>query len=394
MKKLSNKNLALVGVTLFSMFFGAGNLIFPPYVGYSAGVKALPAYLGMLLTAVCFPVLGVVAVAKVGGTDRVFAKVHKYFAAAFTIAVFLCIGPMLAIPRTASTSYSMFAFLTDKLSLSPFGTVALRAAFSAAFFFGAYLLARKPEHFKDVLGKWMSPVLLTLIAVIFVFGIFGLKDAPAAATGAYAEGSAFLTGFVDGYQTMDTLAAIVFGYVIAANVHACGIDSDGDVARETMRAGVIAGVFLAVIYGALAFLGARASAFLSGAADGTAVLSGLCLRLFGPVGALILALVFFVACFNVCTGLLSSCATFFHREFPKFSFLCWLRIFTLVSFAVSILGLGMILKISVPVLTLLYPVAIIMIVLNLLPFSWAQKPIVHRIAAALGFAVSIVSMIF
>ena len=103
---------------------------------------------------------------------------------------------------------------------------------------------------------------------------------------------------------------------------------------------------------------------------------------------------FFVACFNVCTGLLSSCATFFHREFPKFSFLCWLRIFTLVSFAVSILGLGMILKISVPVLTLLYPVAIIMIVLNLLPFSWAQKPIVHRIAAALGFAVSIVSMIF
>ena len=152
-QQLRGKELFLVGVTLFSMFFGAGNLIFPPFVGYQAGSVSLPAFLGMALTAVCFPVLGVVAVAKVGGTDRLCSKIHPSFAIVFTILVYLCIGPMLAIPRTASTSYSMFAFLTarfDGMTLVgiPMDWV-LRAAFSLVFFIGAYHLAKRPARFKD-----------------------------------------------------------------------------------------------------------------------------------------------------------------------------------------------------------------------------------------------------
>ena len=267
----------------------------------------------------------------------------------------------------------------------------LRTVFSLAFFAGAYQLAKRPAHFKDVLGKWMTPVLLVMIAVMFAAGLFYLKDAPAAPQQAYADG-AFMKGFVEGYNTMDTLAAIVFGIVIALNVQACGVSEKKAVARSIMNAGVIAGVFLFTVYGLLAWLGARGSAVLAQAADGTAVLSGLCLQFFGPVGALLLAAIFFVACFNVCTGLLSSCAAFFHEKFPRFSFIRWLQAFTVVSFLVSILGLELILKISVPILTLLYPVAIAIIVINLLPFAWAQKPVVHRVVTVLAFAVSIWSM--
>ena len=200
-QQLRGKELFLVGVTLFSMFFGAGNLIFPPFVGYQAGSVSLPAFLGMALTAVCFPVLGVVAVAKVGGTDRLCSKIHPSFAIVFTILVYLCIGPMLAIPRTASTSYSMFAFLTarfDGMTLVgiPMDWV-LRAAFSLVFFIGAYHLAKRPARFKDILGKWMTPVLLLMIVVMFVAGLFCLKDVPAAPQEAYASG-AFMKGFVEG----------------------------------------------------------------------------------------------------------------------------------------------------------------------------------------------------
>lgn len=148
-------------------------------MGYQAGPVSLPAFLGMALTAVCFPVLGVVAVAKVGGTDRLCSKIHPSFAIVFTILVYLCIGPMLAIPRTASTSYSMFAFLTarfDGMTLVgiPMDWV-LRAAFSLVFFIGAYHLAKRPARFKDILGKWMTPVLLLMIVVMFVAGLFCLR---------------------------------------------------------------------------------------------------------------------------------------------------------------------------------------------------------------------------
>ena len=245
-QQLRGKELFLVGVTLFSMFFGAGNLIFPPFVGYQAGAAALPAFLGMALTAVCFPVLGVVAVAKVGGTDKLCSKIHPYFAIVFTILVYLCIGPMLAIPRTASTSYSMFAFLTARLDGMTLAGIpidwVLRTVFSLAFFAGAYQLAKRPAHFKDVLGKWMTPVLLVMIVVMFAAGLFYLKDVPAAPQQAYADG-AFMKGFVEGYNTMDTLAAIVFGIVIALNVQACGVSEKKAVARSIMNAGVIAGVF-------------------------------------------------------------------------------------------------------------------------------------------------------
>ena len=175
MKKLSWRNVLLIGITLFSMFFGSGNLIFPPFIGYQAGSVSVFAFLGFALSAVALPVLGVTAVAKCGGLDRLCEQVHPKFSLVFSIIIYLCIGPMLAIPRTASTSYSMFAFLTDRLgSGSLFGIPVQMAAtilFSLLFFTAAGIVAKRPERLKDILGKRMTPILLVLIFAMFAAGL-------------------------------------------------------------------------------------------------------------------------------------------------------------------------------------------------------------------------------
>ena len=142
MQKLSGKNLLLVGFTLFSMFFGAGNLIFPPHLGAQAGVNFWPAFTGLFVSAVGLPIAGVVAVARAGGLDKLAGRVHPVFAMVFTILVYLSIGPCLAIPRTASTSFQMLVPLIG-------GGTGLQLAYSVLFFAAAFLVALRPETLTD-----------------------------------------------------------------------------------------------------------------------------------------------------------------------------------------------------------------------------------------------------
>ena len=170
------------------MFFGSGNLIFPPFVGYQAGAAALPAFLGFALTAVVLPVLGVAAVAKAGGLDRLCERVHPKFSLFFSVIIYLCIGPMLAIPRTASTSYSMFAFLTDRLGQGTVGGIPVQTLvcilFSFVFFLLAGMLAKHPERLKDVLGSVTLPLERIAKAPIFRFA---WKDGSGESAGSSAQ---------------------------------------------------------------------------------------------------------------------------------------------------------------------------------------------------------------
>ena len=391
-KHLTFKQKILVAGTLFGMFFGAGNLIFPVHLGQLAGRNVLPAMIGFIITAVGIPIMGVAAIGNThsDGLQQLSKKVGNGYSYFFSCLLYLTIGPGFAIPRCATTSFTVG--VAPMLGAGASESIAL-LIFSVIFFAIVLILSLRPGEITVWIGKVITPIFLVFLAILVVTALINpstsVSDVEPAA--GYQTGALSL-GFIEGYNTMDTLAAIVFGIVIALNVQACGVSEKKAVARSIMKAGVIAGVFLFTVYGLLAWLGARGSAVLAQAADGTAVLSGLCLQFFGPVGALLLAAIFFVACFNVCTGLLSSCAAFFHEKFPRFSFIRWLQAFTVVSFLVSILGLELILKISVPILTLLYPVAIAIIVINLLPFAWAQKPVVHRVVTVLAFAVSIWSM--
>ena len=388
--------MLLIGITLFSMFFGAGNLIFPPFLGYQAGTSVVPAFIGFVITAVAFPVLGVAAAAKVGGIDKLCEKIHPMFGRIFTLVIYICIGPLLAIPRTAGTSYAMFGFITDKAGEGSFLGVPLSLLisllFSALFFAAAGFLARNPEKLKDILGKRMTPVLLILIAAMFVASLFHPELVPSAPAERYAE-NAVMTGFVDGYQTMDTLAAMVFGIVIALNIRALGVEDNDAVSIITIKSGFIAGAVLALIYGILAFMGADSMGIADGAENGTAILTALCEVFFGNMGPVVIAAIFFLACFNVCVGLLASCAEYFSDTFSFLSFNKWLLVFTVWSFLISILGIDMIISFSAPILSLIDPVALVIILLNLLPLKFVQTKAFFRVAVTAAFIYSIYTLI-
>ena len=228
MEKFGLKYRVLMGVTLFSMFFGAGNLIFPPFLGAQAGTRTAAAFLGFAASAVCLPVLGVVAVTRCGGLEKLTGRVGRHFAFFYILILYLAIGPCLAIPRTASTSFSM--------ALPPFFDLGghlwiARLIYSLVFFTAAGWVALHPDRLTDYLGKRLTPILLTLILVIFCAALIHPAGNAAAPAAAY-EGQAAVQGFLDGYQTMDTLAALNFGMIVAVNIRAKKITREKAVVRE------------------------------------------------------------------------------------------------------------------------------------------------------------------
>lgn len=230
--QLQGKRLLLVGFTLFSMFFGAGNLIFPPFLGAQAGTSTWPGHGRVRAQRHRLPHPRGGRRGAVGGLSRLAGRVHPRFAAVYTMLIYLSIGPCLAIPRTASTSFEMAVspFLPPD---APFGL--LQLGYSALFFGVALLLALKPEKLTDRLGKVLCPTLLLLILVIFLGCALRPPGGYGAVTDAYASNPA-VQGFLVGYQTMDTIAALNFGIVIALNIRAGGVKDDGAVVRGTVRA--------------------------------------------------------------------------------------------------------------------------------------------------------------
>ena len=386
-KKLTAGEQLLVGLTLFSMFFGAGNLIFPPFLGAQAGNATWIAMLGFAVSAIGFPVLGVMAIARAGGLPELAGRVHPVFASAFTLLAYLSIGPCLAIPRTASTSFEM--------AVTPFaGNTPLwvSALYSLAFFGVALAVALKPDKLSDRLGKITGPCLLILIAVLFVGCLVNAPGGYGAPGGSY-QSDQLTQGLLDGYQTMDTLAALNFGIIIVLNVRAKGVEDDKVVFRSTIRAGWIAGGVLLAVYAALAHVGGVSGGAFPGAANGAQVLTGIVGWLFGPLGSVLLALLFVLACLNTCIGLISCCGEYFATRFPVLSYRGWAAVFAAFSFVVSIAGLDAILAFSTPVLQAIYPVAIVLIALGLCHRWLAPYRLVYPAAILCAGVVSVLTVL-
>lgn len=380
MEKFNFKNKILIGVTLFSMFFGAGNLIFPPFLGAQAGTHTWSAFLGFAISAVGVPVLGVIAVTVSGGLEKLASRVHPKFAFLYILILYLAIGPCLAIPRTASTSFSM--------AVIPFMPEGMSAAvpqllYSLVFFGLATAVAMHPEKLTEYLGKRLTPILLVLIVVLYGAALMKSADVGAGEPASiYLKGAA-VQGFLDGYQTMDTLAALNFGMIVALNIRVKGIQKEKAVVKETISAGWIAGVLLLAVYAMLAYVGRLSGASFAGAKNGTEVLVEMAGLLFGKLGTIILAVIFVIACFNTCVGLFSCCGKYFAEIFPKPGYKGWVFIFAFVSMVIANVGLDMILKFSVPVLNAIYPMAILLILLALLHRWLGRFKGVYPWAAAL-----------
>ena len=384
-RSLAPRQTLFVGITLFSMFFGAGNLILPPLLGVQAGSDGLPAILGFFVTGVGLPVLGFVAVALSGTLRDLATRVHPTFARVFLALVYLAIGPCLAIPRTASTAFEMLApLLPEGVSLE-----LARLAFSVAFFVVAYVLALHPGRLTRLLGRVTGPALIALIVVVVASALVSLPGmTPAPAPVAPYDGAPAVAGFLTGYQTMDLLASLTFGLVIATNVRALGVTAPRDVTRAVCGAGVIAGVLMMAVYGGLCVVGYELSAELASVTNGAVVITASASAHFGLAGTAIVAAIFLLACLNVCIGLISCCGSYFSEELPRVSYRACALAFAAFSCAVSNLGLDAIISFSATLLGALYPPAIVLVAMGLLRRRCDAVPAVWPWTVGVSVAVS------
>lgn len=369
---LKPRQRIIVAITFFSMFFGAGNLIFPPLVGALAGRATLPAMIGFIISAVGLPILGVLVVVRAGGFHQLGTRVSPRFPTILGVAIMLTIGPLFAIPRTASTSFEM--------AVAPFTTDHSRPwaqlIYSIIFFALAFLVAQHPDKLTNVLGKIMGPLLLVMIVILFVVCVFLPHPSFSAPSGVY-DHQQLLQGFIDGYQTMDLLCALYFGIVISANVAELGVTDEARNRLETGLAGASTGVMLILVYSALAFVGMVSGSIIpvdSTRDTGATVLTNLVQHTFGQAGSIFIGCIFIIACFNVCSGLIATVSSYFHGHFPRLaSYRVYSIVFTLIALVIANIGLNTIIQLAVPVLSSLYPIAIALVLLSLLPRNFTQR---------------------
>ena len=382
MNRLKGFDLLALGFMTFALFLGAGNIIFPPSAGMAAGEFIWRAARGFLLTGVGLPLLTVVALARVGGwMDRLTAPLGKFAGTVLAVAVYLAIGPLFATPRTAVVSFEM--------GIAPFsGNSGMPLFIYTLVFFAAMLfLVLNPGQLVNRIGKFITPVLLAALLVLGGAAIF----APAGEVGAVNEsyrGAPLIKGFLEGYLTMDTLGALVFGIVIATAIRDRGVTEPALVTRYSMIAGVIAAIGLSLVYLALFYLGATSQGIAGGAENGVQILTTYVQHTFGTPGSLLLAVVITLACLTTAVGLTTACGEFFSALLPV-SYRSVVIVFALFSLLVANQGLTQLISVSVPVLVGLYPLAIVLVALSLLDRFWlsSSRVFVPVMAVTLVFGV-------
>lgn len=388
-KKISFKDTTAIGLMLFALFFGAGNLIFPPALGQLSGSNVWIAMTGFLITGVGLPLLGVLAIGLSGSEDSqsLAAKVHPLFATILMVAIYLTIGPFFAIPRTGAVSY--------EIAIRPFlssdsGTNTVGLFLHTLVFFGiTYWLSLDPGKLVDRIGKILTPLLLLTLLAILVQPMMSPLGNIQMPTTVY-ENTPLFTGFKEGYLTMDTLASVVFGIVVINAIKDKGVTKSRDIARVCAGSGLIAAGFLAIIYVALAYLGATSVETFGMVANGGVLLSGIANYYFGPLGNVILGLAITFACLTTSIGLVCSCAAYFGKMFPRLTYRQLVAGFTLFSMIVANMGLNQLIAFSVPVLVALYPIVIVLILLALIEPVFGGKREVYVCSI---FLTSIISLI-
>ena len=350
---------------LFGMFFGAGNLIFPVYLGQVAGNNIWPAVIGLFITGVGMPLLAVAAlgITRSNGLTELAGKVGKKYSIFFTGALYLTIGPLFASPRCATVPFSMAVMpllgdADEKVCL---------AVFSLIFFAVVLTFSLRPGQILTWIGKFLNPVFLCCLAVFIVAALISPMGSISeiAPMPAYESG-AFFNGFLEGYNTMDLLAGLAFGIVVVNVIKGLGVSEPGAIAANTVKAGVFSCLLMGVIYVLLTIIGVQSRGITEACANGSEAFYVIANHYFGTVGIAILAVTVTFACLKTSVGLTTSCAETFSQMFPKGpSYKAWAIIFAVVAFLVANLGLTSIITYAIPVLMFLYPLAITLILLAL-----------------------------
>lgn len=365
-------SVLISAMALFSMFFGAGNLIFPPTLGLWAGDKYISAMIGFLLASVGIVMLGVIATTKAGGRiENMASKLGDKFSILFGTFIVLAIGPGLAIPRTAATTFEIIQ-----------GTMApnLNPTISSIVFFGVVLFfVLNPTNVIDTLGKYLTPALLVVLAIIIVKGIT-TPIGTIVPTGAV---NTFGRSFEEGYQTMDALAALVFTSIIIKGFKDKGVKDSKEIVKLTMKSAIFAAIGLSLVYGGLLYIGATASSLSLVRVEKVEFLIYITNMLLGGFGKYALSAAITLACITTAVGLTSTVGDFFFKLFNnKINYNFIIAVSTVFSGYFAVSGVETIVALSAPVLSALYPISIVLIFLNLFP-NFFKKKATH-IGAVLG----------
>lgn len=353
-----NRLILISGLMLFSFFFGAGNLIFPPMLGYTAQENMWVSMTGFAITGILLPYLTVIVVAYMnGGVESIGNKVHPIYGTIFAIFIYLSIGALYGIPRAANVAYEI-----GTNHVLPVHNQVTLIVFSIIFFLIVYFIALYPNRIIDNLGKHLTPILIFIIAILCILVIINPEGSIGQPSGDYAQ-TPLVSGILEGYFTMDLVAALAFSVVIVQSFKMNGITDQKTLVKNVIKAGLISAILLLVIYFALAYVGATTTQ--AGFKDGTGILTFNSLRVFGSFGNLLFGIIVILACLTTCVGLVNACAAFAMKKLPKVSYKIFVLIFSLLGFLVSTLGLELILEIAVPLLTFIYPTSIVLVLISL-----------------------------
>lgn len=383
-QKLTFMEILPIGLMLFASFFGAGNLIFPPALGQSAGVNFLPAAAGFCTTGVGIPLLGIIAIGllRASNPEALALPVHPKFAKALIVVTVLTIGPFFAIPRTGAVSFDVGILPFISAENYDLGL----ALYSLFFFVVTYFLSVNPSKIVDWVGKILTPLLLISIAILVVQVFMHPMGEPQQAGGYYAS-MPYLKGFQEGYYTMDLLATMLFGTVVIDSIKVRGISEGSVLTRTCIMAGIIAAVLLAAIYFSLTYTGATSVAVFGVSDNGAIALSSIANYYMGTAGNVVLCLMIFFACLTTSIGLTVSAGSYLEQVLKyKMQYQRIAAIICIFSFAVSNVGLTKIISLSVPVLCLLYPIVIVLVMMAFMP---VKRACVYRstLAFTIVFAV-------
>ena len=351
MKK--NKDILIIGFALFSMLFGAGNLIFPPFIGMTSGSSWLTSFLGFVIADVGIILLSINAVAKAGSFQNVVFKAGKRFGVSLEIIMMLCLGPILVIPRTAATTFEM--------SIIPITSSLNSVVFSIIFFGLTFILTIKPTKVMDIIGKFLTPVLLIALALLIGKGVLQ----PLGKLNNVNSDGLFINGLTQGYQTMDALGIGGVTALIMSSFISKGYKDKKENISMTLKSATSAGIGLILVYGGLAYLGATVSTVYDKSISQTALLVNITNSLLGRNGIIILGVIVAFACLTTAIGLTSVTAKYFEdvsNKKIKYSHL--VTIICLFSAVASNLGVDKIISIAAPILTVIYPVSILLVFMS------------------------------
>lgn len=354
MKKI-NKDIIIVGFALFAMFFGAGNLLFPPFLGLITGKSWSVGFIGFILADVGLSLLTILALAKCSGeVSKVFSRSGKKLSIALGCAIMICIGPLLAIPRTAATTFEM--------GIQPIFNNFNAVVFSIIFFVLVLLLTIKPSKVVDIIGSYLTPALLIALLVLIGMGILN----PLGNIEPSTIDNVFSEGIFQGYQTLDALGAVSLGAVVITSIANKGYTKKEEQINITLKAGLVAGAGLFVVYGGLTYLGATVSTMFDATVSQAGLIVSITEMLLGLPGKVILGIIVALACLTTAIGLTSATGQYFAKlTNNKLKYEVIVTVVCLFSLVVSNFGVSTIIQFSAPILTFVYPPTIVLVVFTL-----------------------------